>query len=100
MKQLFLALFLSLMLSACHTMHFKRAASSPTLPSDTVGAQFDNWHHVGIFHLVEFSDPVTMASKQCRGWDSVIVERGILHGLVGGITWGLYAPWNADMRCS
>ena len=98
-NKLIAALLLIFILSGCHTMHFKKTPASPKLSSDAVGAQVDNWHHIGIFHLVEFSDPMTKAAKQCKDWDSAIVEYGFVNGLVGGLTFGLYSPWNADMKC-
>jgi len=100
--KIFLALFLSLSFSACHTMHFKKTAVSPYNKVDIVGAEFDNWHHVGIISLVEFSEPITEENQRCGNWNSVTVQRGFLPGLVSSIPYVgfFYSPWDAYMHCS
>ncbi len=100
-KILSLALLIPL-LSACHTMHFKKAASSPTSNIDIVGQDFDNWHHIGIISLVEFSEPISTKNQNCSSWSSVTVQRSFLPGLVGSLPYVgyLYSPWDAYMNCN
>jgi len=98
----FLALFVILSLSACHTMHFKKTALSPNQNVSALGQEFDSWHHVGILSLVEFSQPITRKDKGCSSWDSVTIQRGFLPGLVSSLPYvgWFYSPWDAYMKCS
>ena len=50
-------------LTSCQTMHFKKAPSSPTDNLGPLAANFDNWHHIGVLSLIEFSDPLTLENQ-------------------------------------
>lgn len=89
-------------ITGCHVMRFKKTADSPVNHVGWEGQNFGSWHHVGIFSLVEFSDPITLKSKDCSNWDSVIVQRGFVPGLVSFLPYVgyIYSPWDAYMKCS
>ena len=68
--------------------------------------QTQEWHHIGIFELVEFSSPVDIA-KTCegKGWQSVQTRRGPLQVLVS-LGLGLFAagaaygPYETAVACN
>ena len=64
--------------SACYTMHFTRTSQAP--PEEYT---YSRWHHIGLWGLFEFSDPVNLKAI-CRrsDWRAVRVQTGFLQGLV------------------
>ena len=82
-------------LTGCSTITFVKSDKTSSRVLKT-----DQWHHIGIAGLVEFSEPVDL-KKQCRrrNWQSITVEKGFLAGLIGGFTSNLYTPWNVEISC-
>lgn len=72
-------------------------------PSDPFPAETD-WHHIGIFGLVEFSNPVRLDQICPQGWARVHNERSFLNGLVTlllgtvGASW-VYQPHTIKVYC-
>ena len=61
---------------------------------------FDELHHIGVFSLVEFSDPVDLAEACTQGeWRTVKTERGPLAILVGWLTQPFYGPMTVGVDC-
>lgn len=90
-----LLLVLALNLGACSTIQFSQTDTySPVVTNE-------NWHHGGIFGLVEFSNPENL-DHACDGKElkTFTVEKSFLQGFVGGITYSLYSPWNAAFSCN
>ncbi len=85
---------LSVLISGCYKMYFHPSASSST------SVQYQNFHHIGIFDLVEFSDPLDL-QRECgeRGWATFKVEKTFLAGLVGAFTQPIYGPWERGWGC-
>jgi len=100
--KIIIALMLIPLLSACHTMKFKQSPSSPVVDVGIAGDDFDKWHHIGVFSLVEFSKPITTKNQGCTSWNSVTVQRSFLPGLVSSLPYiGIfYSPWDAYMHCN
>lgn len=81
-------------LSACHTIHFTK--SNDTAVEFTT----QQWHHTGIFGLVEFSEPYNV-KEVCEGKDWTLIEtdRKFLQGFISGLTYNLYSPVNIAVNC-
>ncbi|HEY8279397.1 MAG TPA: hypothetical protein VIH99_07240 [Bdellovibrionota bacterium] len=96
MKRHLLVVLAILTASACSTINFKQNEDSRT------SFETNDWHHIGILSLVEFSDPVN-PDKVCekRGWDTVRTRKGPLQVLVGLIPYvgALYSPEEASVAC-
>ena len=85
-----MAMFFS---SGCSTIYFHKGSSDST-------TEMNEWHHNGILRLVEFSDPVDMANRCAgKGWETIKVEKGFIHGFVGSLTNGWYDPWSVSYSC-
>jgi hypothetical protein len=83
--------------SGCSTIYFHNGGQTGYATEES------EWHHDGVFGLVEFSDPVNMSARcedSKHGWDTVKTERTFLNGLVSGLTWSLYDPWEVSMSCN
>lgn len=80
--------------TGCHKIYFHSTADRDT----TVAT--GEWHHIGIFDLVEFSPPVEMG-KRCDGrkWSTVKTSRPFVQGLVHAVTYGLYGPLEVAYEC-
>ena len=88
------ALLLTLAAPGCFTMHFDYD-SSASHEND-----FSEWHHGGIFRLVEFSEPVDLEDR-CGGQParSHTVEQGFLNGLASSVSYGIYEGWTVEIDC-
>ncbi len=89
----------SILSVGCSTIHFQNGQSS--MPREKAS----EWHHTGIFTLVEFSDPVDL-NDRCRGksWDTVTTKRTFINGLAGSIDSiligvDLWEPWTVEYSC-
>ena len=75
-------ILMCLLLSACSTMNF---VNGPKMDETVVREQ---WHHLGINGLIEYSKPMNIeyncANQQ---WDSITVERSFFNGLASVISW-------------
>lgn len=60
---------------------------------------YDELHHIGVFNLVEFSDPVDLAEACPAGWRTVKTERGPLAILIGMLAQPIYGPMTAGVDC-
>jgi len=69
-----------LLMPSCYTMHFSKDSSRSTF------YQTSQWHHIGLWGLMEFSDPVNL-ERICPkdSWESVRVRTGFVQGLVRSI---------------
>ena len=56
-------------------------------------------HHIGVFSLVEFSDPVDLSERCPTGWRTVMTERGPLAILIGMLTQPIYGPMTVGVGC-
>lgn len=83
-----------LALTSCETIYFKKEATSPTYPISN-----ESYHHIGIFGLVEFSDPYN-PQKTCSDWSSIRSENSFLSGLISTVTYNIYSPRTVSVVCS
>jgi len=83
-------------LSGCFTINLtnKNSSAKSSVP-------YQEWHQIGVFQLVEFSDPVDLKSR-CEGkdWTTAKTELSFIQGLVRAVTWGLYSPHNVEYTCT
>lgn len=96
MKPLRLALLAAaaLSLGGCYKIDYLNG------PSDPYAAE-TQWHHIGIWGLVEFSNPVRLNQVCPNGWGKVHNERSFLNGLVSWIIGnGLYTPYTVEVHCA
>jgi hypothetical protein len=95
MKKLVFVIVASVILSGCYKITLQNGAR-PLAASYKQG----EWHHDGVIGLVEFSEPVDMANR-CGGknWESVKVHQTFVQGLVSGVTYSLYNPWDVAYSC-
>ncbi|MCX7674324.1 MAG: hypothetical protein N2Z70_00665 [Bdellovibrionaceae bacterium] len=83
-------------ITSCHTIHLRNGNNANTK------YEYENFHHIGIFSLVEFSDPV-VPQRICRGsWDSVRTRTGPLQILVRLVPYvsSFYSPEEVAIACS
>jgi hypothetical protein len=90
------ALLIVSILSGCHKIYYHRAAP---MAANKNSATVNEWHHDGVFGLVEFSDPTDLKTYCSGSWKSVETENSFLTGLVSGVTYGLYTPRMANVMC-
>jgi hypothetical protein len=94
MKRGLLMALLAPPLAGCSTMHFTNGPRAEAYP-------YGEWHHGGIFDLVEFSDPVDLQARcEGDGWQSVKVEKSFTNGLADLVTYNLYDGWTVEYACS
>ena len=95
-KRIFFLLLLAFSFLSCHTIHFVNSGESAA----AAGALHDSaeWHHIGIFGLVEFSPPVDV-QEICgdRGWRSVRSQTNIAQGAVRHVAPGILNYINAGL---
>lgn len=98
LRNLALAGGAALMLGGCFKIDYTYGPSNPA-PS------YDNWHHIGIFGLVEFSDPVNLDAVCPNGFGRVHYEVSFINGLIpyalnalGGLGW-VYQPSTIRVYC-
>ena len=98
MKKLLVLTFsvAAIALSGCHKIYYHNGGQMIANKND---AQYSEWHHDGVFGLVEFSDPVDLKARCERGWSTVETENSFLTGLVSGATYALYTPRMANVVC-
>lgn len=90
-------ILLSLPLAACSTMKF---VNGPEM-EDTV--EREEWHHLGLNGIVEYSRPMDVDYKCDRQqWDSVTVEYSFFNALASVTTVApisIYSPWTIIYEC-
>jgi hypothetical protein len=96
-KYTVMALMVVALLSGCHKIYYHKAGP---MVANKNSATVNEWHHIGVVGLVEFSDPTDL-KNYCgsAGWRSVETENSFLTGLVSGLTYGLYTPRMANVMC-
>lgn len=84
--------------SGCYKINYVTAPSAP-YPQTT------NWHHIGIFGLVEFSEPVMLDRICPAGFARVENQISFVNGLVSpvalnlvGLAWA-YQPHTVKVYC-
>lgn len=82
--------------SGCHKIYYHNGG--PSVANKTA-ANYNDWHHDGVFGIVEFSDPIDLKKYCERGWNTVETENSFLTGLVSVLTYGLYTPREANLVC-
>ncbi len=98
MTRLTMLPLLLLLAAGCYKIDYVQGPSDP-FPSET------EWHHIGIFGLVEFTNPVRLDQICPQGWARVHNERSFLNGLVTRVLslWGagwVYQPHTVKVYCS
>ena len=75
MKTLFILLVSLIILPSCYTIHFTKEE----IPNSYEHSQ---WHHIGLFGLMEFSKPINL-KETCPedSWDGVRVQQGFVQAL-------------------
>lgn len=96
MKKNFILSIILLAAAGCHKIYYHNGGPSVANKSN---AQYQEWHHGGVFGLVEFSDPVDLKSHCKNGWNTIETENSFLTGLVSGVTYSLYTPRSANLVC-
>jgi hypothetical protein len=92
------AIVLASLLTGCHKIYYHKSAP---MVANKSSAQVNEWHHDGVFGLVEFSEPTDLKTY-CGGsgkWSAVETENSFLTGLVSSVTYGLYTPRMANVIC-
>jgi hypothetical protein len=99
MRSLFVlgALLLASAVTGCHKIYYHNGGP---LVANKAAATVNEWHHIGVFGLVEFSEPVDL-KRYCssRGWSAVETETSFLSGLVTVLIPHLYTPREANVVC-
>lgn len=91
------ALVVAPLLVGCHKIYYHK--SGPMVANKS-SAMVNEWHHVGVIGLVEFSEPTDLKTYCGSGsWRSVETENSFLTGLVSGVTYALYTPRMANVVC-
>lgn len=85
------------LLSGCHKIYYHKTGP---MVANKNSATVNEWHHIGVIGLVEFSEPTDL-KRYCgaSGWKAIETEDSFLTGLVGGVTGGLYTPRMANVMC-
>ncbi|NOY26471.1 MAG: hypothetical protein GXP62_11415 [Oligoflexia bacterium] len=100
-RQLALACLTALLSSGCYKIDYVAGPSNP-MPQST------QWHHIGIFGLIEFSAPVRLDQICPNGFARVHNEISVVNGLamlavnavtVGTLGWA-YQPHTVQVYCS
>ncbi|OFZ72681.1 MAG: hypothetical protein A3K03_06300 [Bdellovibrionales bacterium RIFOXYD1_FULL_44_7] len=97
MKLLNILFFVSIVfgVSGCATMYFHNGDAKKDV------AYMNEWHHDGVFRLVEFSPPVDLAQRcEKETWKTIKIEQTFVQGLVQAISYNLYDPWDVNYYCS
>lgn len=96
MKNLILLAAILLGTSACNTIIIKNGANASTAMTH------EEWHHIGILGLVEYSKPVDL-NETCngKGWNSVQTRTGPLQVLIGALPYvsTFYTPEEVQISC-
>ncbi len=96
--KILLLVLLATLLSGCWSMHLDNGSGR------SHRGDYSEWHHGGIFRLVDFSRPVDL-NDRCSGkeWQSVYIRKSFLNGLadVAGALFlvPLYDGWTVDVTC-
>lgn len=94
MKKAFCLALALLFVSGCHTINYNNGTGG------VQGRSFDEWHHIGIVNLVEFSQPVDLSDRcPSKGWSTAQTELSFVRGLVAGLTFGIYTPHGVEYAC-
>jgi len=90
-------LLIASIFTGCHKIYYHKTGP---MVANKNSATANEWHHIGILGLVEFSDPTNL-KNYCGsgGWQSVETENSFLSGLVSGVTYALYTPRMANVMC-
>ncbi len=98
MKNIFVIAFsiATVALTGCHKIYYHNGGS---MVANKASAQYNDWHHIGVLGLVEFSDPIPLNQKCQSKWSTLETENSFLTGLVSGLTYGLYTPREANLVC-
>ena len=80
MKFKFLAILSIMFLCSCYTIHFVKDEVSY---NHYMERGFEDWHHIGVFGLMEFSSPVDLKRSCPSGqWNAVRTQMGWIQALV------------------
>jgi hypothetical protein len=63
-------------------------------------ADVNKKHHIGIYGLVEFSDPEALDQICPHGVASVVSQQSFLDGFVAFITFSFYSPFSVSITCA
>jgi len=98
MKRFLLATFslAAISLTGCHKIYYHNAGQIAAVKN---AAQYNDWHHIGVLGLVEFSEPINIKAKCEKGWNAIETENSFLSGLVSAVTYSLYTPREANLVC-
>ena len=90
-------LVIASLLTGCHKIYYHK---TPSMVANKSAATVNEWHHIGVVGLVEFSEPTNL-KRYCADttWNSVETENSFLTGLVSAVTYGLYTPRMANVMC-
>lgn len=85
---------LFLFATGCSTIYFDRTPAKPE------SFKKSDWR-ANIIRLIEIGDPTDM-SDRCKGrnWGSIEVKQTFVQGLISGVTYGIYDPWNVAYICT
>jgi hypothetical protein len=82
----------TLALAGCQSIYFHNGVRDDV-------TQQSKFHHIGVFSLVEFSDPVDLSERCPGGWRTVNTELSFLNAVVGMFTQPIYGPWTVKIGC-
>lgn len=95
MKNMSLIAIVLLTLTSCSTIHYR----FDNQPDGTGGSQ---WHHIGIFQLVEYSDDVRVKEKCANGAHEITSRRNPIQAVLSLIPWlgWVWSPTEVHIECS
>jgi len=67
--------------------------------TESKATEQEGLHHIGIFNLIEFSEPVNLAERCPNGWRTVKTERGPLAILISILAQPVYGPMTVGVGC-
>ncbi len=99
MKRIAMMASVAAALSGCYKIDYVRSTSAAGAPTA------EEWHHIGLFALVEFSDPVPLQTICPTGFARVHHEISVVNGALTmalgfvGLSW-VYQPSTISVYCN
>lgn len=84
--------------TGCARIYFHNGSDSEDRAG---GEETSTWKH-SLVDLVELGSPVNI-SEACgssTAWSEVYTRKSFLNGIVTGLTFYIYTPWQADVTCA
>jgi hypothetical protein len=95
MKKNILILIPLFILMSCSTIHYR-------FENEPDGTSTKQWHHIGVFQLVEFSDDVQVKRHCPNGAHEITSRRNAFQGILSLIPWlgWAWSPTEVSLECA